>query len=298
MLDVLKKLLKKTLLSTPIVLMFGLAVICVGFILLFTGIYALSYYSEISISVGYAFIVMYVISKYKRYRKPPLRYYGDATEIERNLKAEHTKLWKKESRYILVSGLCLTLLTVANYWYGVVTAPIILILNGLFSIAIVYLLNQGPIDVAQLKAAASRLPGNKDTSTSAQTLINYCIVLVLIAGYWTFQIQKNESELKQEGYILINELSDLAYCQDYERQCVAVDKISQVNFKKIASTDGPGKVWQMCFSLNYEYARYGNNYDSDYRLKDYCFSNEYYGNSWPQSDIEIEVFKNLMSESN
>ena len=292
------KFLKRILSSTPVVLIFGLAVICVGFILLFTGIFAISYYSEISISAGYAIFVLFVLSKYRRFRKPPFKYYSESTETERNIKAEQEKLWKLESRYVFVSGLGLTTITVTNYWYGFVTAPIILILNGLFSIAILYLLNQGPIDVAQLRAAVSRLPGNKSTSTSSQTLINYCIVLVLIAGYWTFQIQKNESELKQEGYILINELSDLAYCQDYERQCVAVDKISQVNFKKIASTDGPGKVWQMCFSLNYEYARYGNNYDSDYRLKDYCFSNEYYGNSWPQSDIEIEVFKNLMSESN
>ena len=292
------KFLKRILSSTPVVLIFGLAVICVGFILLFTGIFAISYYSEISISAGYAIFVLFVLSKYRRFRKPPFKYYSESTETERNIKVEQEKLWKLESRYIFVSGLGLTAITVTNYWYGFVTAPIILILNGLFSIAILYLLNQGPIDVAQLRAAVSRLPGNKSTSTSSQTLINYCIVLVLIAGYWTFQIQKNESELKQEGYILINELSDLAYCQDYERQCVAVDKISQVNFKKIASTDGPGKVWQMCFSLNYEYARYGNNYDSDYRLKDYCFSNEYYGNSWPQSDIEIEVFKNLMSESN
>ena len=292
------KFLKRILSSTPVVLIFGLAVICVGFILLFTGIFAISYYSEISISAGYAIFVLFVLSKYRRFRKPPFKYYSESTETERDIKLEQEKLWKLESRYIFVSGLGLTAITVTNYWYGFVTAPIILILNGLFSIAILYLLNQGPIDVAQLRAAVSRLPGNKSTSTSSQTLINYCIVLVLIAGYWTFQIQKNESELKQEGYILINELSDLAYCQDYERQCVAVDKISQVNFKKIASTDGPGKVWQMCFSLNYEYARYGNNYDSDYRLKDYCFSNEYYGNSWPQSDIEIEVFKNLMSESN
>ena len=292
------KFLKRILSSTPVVLIFGLAVICVGFILLFTGIFAISYYSEISISAGYAIFVLFVLSKYRRFRKPPFKYYSESTETERNIKLEQEKLWKIESRYIFVSGLGLTAITVTNYWYGFVTGPIILILNGLFSIAILYLLNQGPIDVAQLRAAVSRLPGNKSTSTSSQTLINYCIVLVLIAGYWTFQIQKNESELKQEGYILINELSDLAYCQDYERQCVAVDKISQVNFKKIASTDGPGKVWQMCFSLNYEYARYGNNYDSDYRLKDYCFSNEYYGNSWPQSDIEIEVFKNLMSESN
>ena len=292
------KFLKRILSSTPVVLIFGLAVICVGFILLFTGIFAISYYSEISISAGYAIFVLFVLSKYRRFRKPPFKYYSESTETERNIKLEQEKLWKIESRYIFVSGLGLTAITVTNYWYGFVTGPIILILNGLFSIAILYLLNQGPIDVAQLRAAVSRLPGNKSTSTSSQTLINYCIVLVLIAGYWTFQIQKNESELKQEGYILINELSDLAYCQDYERQCVAVDKISQVNFKKIASTDGPGKVWQMCFSLNYEYARYGNNYDSNYRLKDYCFSNEYYGNSWPQSDIEIEVFKNLMSESN
>ncbi len=297
MIETLKSLIKKIFMSTPVVLMLGLGVIVIGFILLFTGIFALSYYSEISISVGYVSFVMFVLSKYRRFRKPPLKYYGDSTEAERNIKVAHTKLWKIESRYVLVSGLCLATITVANYWCGVVTAPIILILNGLLSIAIVYLLNQGPIDVAQLKAAASILPGNKSTSTSSQTLINYCIVLALIAGYWTFQIQKNEGELKQEGYILINQLSDLAYCQDYQSKCVAVDKASQVSFKKISSSDGPGKVWQMCFSLNYEYSRYGNNYESDYRPRDYCFSNEYYGNSWPQSDIESEVYKNLRLES-
>lgn len=184
------KFLKRILSSTPVVLILGLAVICVVFILLFTGIFAMAYYSEISISAGYAIFVLFVLSKYRRFRKPPFKYYSESTETERKIKAEQEKLWKLESRYVFVSGLGLTAITVANYWYGVVTAPIILILNGLFSIAILYLLNQGPIDVAQLKAAASMLPGNKSTSISSQTFINYCIVLVLIAGYWTFQIQK------------------------------------------------------------------------------------------------------------
>jgi hypothetical protein len=75
--------------STPVVLMLGLGVIVIGFILLFTGIFALSYYSEISISVGYISFVMFVLSKYRRFRKPPLKYYGDSTEAERNIKVEH-----------------------------------------------------------------------------------------------------------------------------------------------------------------------------------------------------------------
>jgi hypothetical protein len=291
------KFLKRILSSTPVVLTFGLAILCVGFILLFTGIFVISSYSEISISAAYAIFVIFVLSKYRKIRKPPFKYYEFSTEPERKIVVKQEKLWKVESRYIIVSGLCLTTITVTNYWYGFVTAPLILILNGLFSIAILYLLNQGPIDVAQLKAAASRLPGNKSTSTSSQTLINYCIVLALIAGYWTFQIQKNESELKQEGYIFINELSDSAYCKDYQNKCVAVDKISRVSFKKIRSLDGPGKVWQMCFSLNYEYSSYGNNYEPDYRLKDYCFSNQYYGNSWPENTIQSEVYKNLEREN-
>ena len=192
--------LKRILSSTPVVLILGIAVICVGFILLFTGIFAIAYYSEISISAGYAIFVLFVLSKYRRFRKPPFKHYSETSETDRNIKAKQEKLWKLESRYVLVSGLCLAAITVANYWYGVVTAPIILILNGLFSIVIMYLLSQGPIDVAQLKAAVSRLPGNKSTSTSSQTLINYCIVLVLVAGYWTFQIQKNESARRLHSY--------------------------------------------------------------------------------------------------
>jgi hypothetical protein len=159
-------------------------------------------------------------------------------------------------------------------------------------------MEKGTINVSQLKSAASNLPSTVKSPMFSQTLVSYFIVLVLASGYWAFQIQKNESQLKQDGYSLVNELSELAYCQNSQTQCVAVDNISRVGFEKIDSVDGPGKVWQICFSLNYAYSKYGNFYESDYRLDDYCFINNEYASGWPQLEMEDEIYKYLRQEIN
>jgi hypothetical protein len=295
-------LLKRFISSTPVVLIFGLTVIVIGFLLIFTVLSAIVYYFEIAASVGCIFLIVLLIFQYVKFRKPYLELYDwtpdSQKEIQKQKKLMNKKLWNEEFKLITFSGLFVAITTVTNYWYGVVTAPIIFFIYGFYCIVILFLMWKGRIGDENSALAKSRTPELKNQLGIPRTLINYAVILSLISAFWFFQIQKNESQLKQDGYSILNEVSELRYCQDYQSRCVSIDGIKSVNFKKVDAADGPGKVWEMCFSANYEYSKFGGYYESDYRYEDFCFSNEYYGNSWGQSDIESGIYTRLKQIGN
>jgi hypothetical protein len=290
--------LKRIFSSTPVTLVLGLAIIVIGLISVFTALFAISYYSEISISVGFIALIVVLIVQYNKFRKPNLQIYDWSNDSQKELKSVNDKLWKEELKLVIGSGVFVSIITIGNYWFGIITAPIIFFIYGFFCITVLYLTNKGQIDVKSPYPIYSKTSDTNVQIGVPRTLINYSIALVVVSAIWAFQIQKNESQLKQDGYSLLNEISDLTYCQDFQVNCVGVDSVKSVSFKKVDSPDGPGKVWEMCFGLNYEYSRFGGYYQSDYRIEDYCFSNEYYGNSWGQSEMESEIYKRLKQLGN
>ena len=132
MIGTLKNLIKKILMSTPVVLSFGLAVIVLGFILLGAGIMAIATYLEVFISILFVLFIGFLLSKYKQYRKPLLWYSEYTPESEKQLQLVYAKNWKEESRFTLILGLFVSSITVANYWYGFVAAPFVFFLYSSF----------------------------------------------------------------------------------------------------------------------------------------------------------------------
>lgn len=290
--------LKRILSSTPVVLVLGLSIIVLGIFSLLTALFAISYYIEFSISIGFIVLIAILVIQYVKFRKPNLELYDWANESQKEVKLLNEKEWNEEFKFIVLSGIFVSVITVANYWLGIVIAPIIFFVYGSFCLVVTYLGNKGQIDNRSRQTTESKPSGTAKPTGIPRTLINYSIVLALISGFWAFQIQKNESQLKQDGYSFLNKLSELRYCQEFQSRCVAIDKIQFVNFKKTNSSDGPGKAWEMCFGINYEYSRFGGYYESDYRIEDYCFSNKYYGNSWGESEMESEIYKRLKQLTN
>lgn len=276
------KFFKKILLSEPIIYVVGLVLLVGGFFLIFAGVFAITYYIDISFSILLVGVIAFLITMLKRFRKDKL------TETA----------WKVESKNIFLGGITVSILTIANYWLGFLEAPIILFIYGFYLIVLVYLGSEESLKKLSRKNHSDSTNQISGAEVIPRTILNYSAILLLLCGYWYFQIQKNESNLKQEGYAIANQLSELKYCQAYQQNCVAIDSVKGVNFKKIPAADGPGKVWEMCFSMNFEYSRYDGLYESDYRYKDYCINNEFYGNGWPQSDLESAIYNKLKQEIN
>jgi hypothetical protein len=276
------KFFKKILLSEPIIFVVGLVLLVTGFFLIFAGVFAITYYIDISFSILLVGVITYLITMLKRFRKDKL------TETA----------WKVESKYIFLGGITVSILTIANYWLGFLEAPIILFIYGFYLIVLVYLGSEESLKKLSRKNHSDSTNQISGSELIPRTILNYSAILLLICGYWYFQIQNNESNLKQEGYAIANQLSELRYCQEYQQNCVAIDSVKGVTFKKIPAVDGPGKVWEMCFSMSFEYSRYDGLYESDYRYKDYCINNEFYGNGWPQSDLESAIYNKLKREIN
>jgi hypothetical protein len=283
------KFLKKFFLSTPVVLVIGLAVIILGIVLLFSGVYVISSYSDITISAVLVLAIFFALWQHRKVRRPPLseNFYSD--ETEKKNRARHWNIWREESRFFLVLGLLVSTLTVTNYWYGFTTAPIILLVYGTFFIVILFAINKGPIDVYELKLAASKLNDGKAVPTFNQVTLNYFIILVLISGFWFYQINKNLSIQKEAGYEAALDLIDVGYCPYNSNVCGAVDTISDVNFAMERAEDGPGKSLRMCVRMTFKYSMYGGEYDSDYRSEEICFSPSQFGGYWSDYELNSNV---------
>lgn len=289
------RFLKRIFSSTPVVLVLGLSMLLIGLYGLFALLLAIGFYIEISFSIGIVALIAILIIQYVKFRKPRLLLHDWESDSEKEAKLQNEKNWNEEFKLIVLSGFFVSVIAVVNYWIGIITAPIIFLIYGSFCLVVIYLIDKGRFDRRSRYTTAIEPLGAVKPTGIPRTLINYFIVLALVSGFWVFQIQKNESQLKQDGYGFVNELTDLRYCESFQVNCVEVDSAKNVSFKKIDAVDGPGKVWEICFSLNFEYSKYQGYYESDYRFYDYCFNNEYYGNSWPRSDIESEIYNELKS---
>jgi hypothetical protein len=237
-----------------------------------------------------------LLVKYRKYRKPTYIKFYKNTESELIAKAKYEQNWKSEFRFVVVLGLIVSVLTVSNYLYGLVQAPIVFLIYGSFILFVLSLMELGPID-AKYDEGKQEMLSLSSSPLFSKTIIKSFVILFLISGYWIFQIQKNESELKQEGYSVIAELSNLTHCEEYQSKCVAVDSFKSVTFEKVKNNETPGKVWQMCFSINYKYARYSDYYQSDYRFEEYCFTEIEFGYGWSEYDIEDEIRERLRQVS-
>jgi hypothetical protein len=290
------KFLKRILSSTPIILIFVLAVICVGFILLFTGIVLIASYLEIFVSFLFFLFIGYLLLIYKKFRKPSLWESEYTPESEKQHQLVLAKNWKDESRFTLIFGLLVSGITVANYWNGFVAAPFVFFLYGSFCIYILYLCDyKGQMGVSNLKSTSPQSLGNVNSSNFVRTVINYFVVLTLISGYWLFQIQKNESSQKESGFATILNLSDYRYCSSSENICGAVDSIKNVRFLKVKSEDSPGKIMKMCSFITFKYSINESDYREDWEPEEVCIKPSTFGGYW--SEYESQEAINVILKS-
>jgi hypothetical protein len=268
----LRKIL--TAISGPLALLFLLGVIIFGFWALFVGTILIATYIHITLTVLFAVPIAILIRLYFKDRKSMI---SEAS-------------WKSESKIVVISGLLVLTLISMNYWQGVVTAPIALFIYGVYCTLIIYLVSKDGRESALKNATDSSYRFSPLSSKIPKWVIGNLIALLILSGYWFTEIQKNEQISKDEG---IQQALDLA---DYSvifgppsKASVRVDYIDRVDFKKVDSSEEPGKILEMCITIWLEGSRDGYYYDDLYPSEKVCVTESEWGGGWSKYGLQEKI---------
>jgi hypothetical protein len=268
----LRKIL--TAISGPLALLFLLGVIIFGFWALFVGTILIATYIHITLTVLFAVPIAILIRLYFKDRKSMI---SEAS-------------WKSESKIVVISGLLVLTLISLNYWQGVVTAPIALFIYGVYCTLIIYLVSKDGRESALKNATDSSYRFSPLSSKIPKWVIGNLIALLILSGYWFTEIQKNEQISKDEG---IQQALDLA---DYSvifgppsKASVRVDYIDRVDFKKVDSSEEPGKILEMCITIWLEGSRDGYYYDDLYPSEEVCVTESEWGGGWSKYGLQEKI---------
>ena len=268
----LRKIL--TAISGPLALLFLLGVIIFGFWALFVGTILIATYIHITLTVLFAVPIAILIRLYFKNRKSMI---SEAS-------------WKSESKIVVISGLLVLTLISLNYWQGVVTAPIALFIYGVYCTLIIYLVSKDGRESALKNATDSSYRFSPLSSKIPKWVIGNLIALLILSGYWFTEIQKNEQISKDEG---IQQALDLA---DYSvifgppsKASVRVDYIDRVDFKKVDSSEEPGKILEMCITIWLEGSRDGYYYDDLYPSEKVCVTESEWGGGWSKYGLQEKI---------
>jgi hypothetical protein len=260
--------------SGPLALLFLLGVIIFGFWALFVGTILIATYIHITLTVLFAVPIAILIRLYFKDRKSMI---SEAS-------------WKSESKIVVISGLLVLTLISMNYWQGVVTAPIALFIYGVYCTLIIYLVSKDGRESALKNATDSSYRFSPLSSKIPKWVIGNLIALLILSGYWFTEIQKNEQISKDEG---IQQALDLA---DYSvifgppsKASVRVDYIDRVDFKKVDSSEEPGKILEMCITIWLEGSRDGYYYDDLYPSEKVCVTESEWGGGWSKYGLQEKI---------
>jgi len=266
--------------STPLIFLFIILLFIVGFIVVTVSIELLVIYSDEVLNLIYVALIIILLVPYYKYRKSILS----------------ETLWKVESRYIFISGITLAILVTFNYWSGVVTAPIVLFICGIYGISITYMVSREGLNSAERNASDFSYKIKPLSSKIPKQVISNLIILLIVSGYWFVQIQKNEQATKNEG---IEQALDLAnyvvYLNPPSQAAIRVDSIKRIVFTKVNATERPGKEFQMCIAFSLEESRNGLYFESLPFSEEICFSEDRWYSGWSTYEMENEV-RNLVSK--
>jgi hypothetical protein len=268
----LRKIL--TAISGPLALLFLLGVIIFGFWALFVGTILIATYIHITLTVLFAVPIAILIRLYFKDRKSMI---SEAS-------------WKSESKIVVISGLLVLTLISLNYWQGVVTAPIALFIYGVYCTLIIYLVSKDGRESALKNATDSSYRFSPLSSKIPKWVIGNLIALLILSGYWFTEIQKNEQISKDEGIQQALELADYSVIfGPPSKASVRVDYIDRVDFKKVDSSEEPGKILEMCITIWLEGSRDGYYYDDLYPSEKVCVTESEWGGGWSKYGLQEKI---------
>ena len=198
--------------------------------------------------------------------------------------------WKVESKTVFISGLILMVLISLNYWQGVVTAPIVLFIYGLYCISVTYLISKEGRESAEKNASDMSYRFAPISTKIPKWVIGNVFVLLILSGYWFTEIQQNEQASKDEGIESALNLANYSvYFGPPSKASIRVDSIGRVDFTRVDSSEKPGKVLEMCITIWLEASRDGYYFESLYPSEQVCASEGVWGSGWSKYDLEARV---------
>lgn len=257
-------------------IIFRLFVIFIGLFSVLVLLILLGYYEHISLNILYIAPIIFLLWVYFRERKSMIS----------------ETLWKVESKYVFISGIILSILISFNYWRGVITAPIILFIYGIYGISIAYMVSQEGKDSATKNASDYSYKIKPLSSKLPYWVIKNLFILLIISVCWFIQIQKNEQATKDEGIEQALDLSNYSVYLNFPSNAVArINSIERIVFTKVQATEEPGKVFQMCISFSLEESQNGVYFRGLPLSEELCFNREYPYSGWSQSMMRYKVEK-------
>lgn len=265
-----------SLISGPFTLLFVLGIFLFGFIAL-VGVTSLAAtYNHITLNVIYMIPILLLLRMYVKDRKSILS----------------EALWKVESKTVIILGLVLMLLISLNYWQGIVSAPIALVIYGLYCINVIYLISKEGKDSAAKNASDPSYKFLPLSSKIPKWALGNVIALLIISGYWFNEIQINEQQTRNEAIQNALELADYSvYFGPPSKASIRVDSIETVNFTKVDSSEVPGKVFEMCITFRLEASQDGFYFENLYPSEQVCVTPSSWYSGWSDTYLKEEVKK-------
>jgi len=268
-------------LSGPLALLLVLGLFGLGIVALFAGTLLLATYNYITLNVIFAIPIFVLMKNY-------------FSSFRKSIPGGTS--WKNESKAVVIVGLLLLTLISVNYWQGIVTAPIALFVYGVYCISITYLVSKDGKESALKNATDSSYRFLPLSSKIPKWVIGNLIALLVLSGYWFTEIQKNEQISKDEGTQRALGLADYSvYFGPPSKAAVRVDNIGSVDFKKVDSTEEPGKILEMCITIWLEGSRDGYYYEKLYPSEKVCVNESTWSSGWSEYELEEEI-KRIVKE--
>ena len=274
--NVLKILSKfKTIVIVVIFLM-----VCVGGLLLLGAVLVTAAENNyVTINVFLVFGIFLNLWLYRKFRKPLLQ----------------TESWKRESRVVGFLGLMVSVLASINYWQGIITAPIVFFVIGVYALYVNYSISEDGKKNLEKYASDPKFKYEPLLKRTPQWVIGSLVALLLTSGYWFFEIQKNEQVRKDEAIQEALSLIDFEYYQDSPSNArIKIDSVTRIEFSKIKAQEKPGKVLKICIDPILSYSRDGRYYQEIFVPSRVCFDEEN-TSAWYQYSIS-DVVNDFLKE--
>ena len=243
-----------------IVIVIVFLMVCVGGLLLLGAVLITAAENNyVTINVLLVFGIFLILWLYRKFRKPLL----------------HAESWKRESRIVGFLGLMVSALASINYWQGIITAPIVFFVIGVYALYVNYSISQDGKKNLEKYASDQSYKYEPILKRTPQWVIGSLIALLLTSGYWYIQIQKNEQIQKEEATEAALSLTEYQDYREYPSNAVVrINSVVDIEFSQIKAEDQPGKVLNVCLDALLSFSRDGRYFQEIFTPAEICFNEE------------------------
>lgn len=269
-----------------IVIVIVFLMVCVGGLLLLGAVLITAAENDyVTINVFLVFGIFFNLWLYRKFRKPLLQ----------------AESWKRESRIVGFLGLIISVLASINYWQGIITAPIVFFVIGVYALYVNYSISEDGKKNLEKYVSDPKFKYEPLLKRTPQWVVGSLVALLLTSGYWYIEIQKNEQIRKDEAIEAALLLTDYTYYREYPSLAnIKIRSVADIKFSKIKPEEKPGKVLNVCIDALLSFSRDDRYFQDIYTPTEICFTEEntsgwskYRLNDIVKESLKVQLDRNL-----